>query len=259
MEVEDRGREEDVRASRSSLGEVLHRACAARGDDIHFRTRDLPDLLDERQVVARADAVRGLRGRQDAPDAVAVHLLRPLDRVLPRRRVATVNVDLVAGRHARVLEDVDRDRHGLRAELLHHLGDHLRLAERRGRGRELVRARREDFRRARDRRDTAAHRKRDGHALGDLLRHLDESLAAFDRRRDVEHRKLVRARGAIRLAAFDRIAGVLDVDELHALHDAPRDHIHAGHNDKWFIHKDSSSFPNWREVSDTSRQFCEFE
>ena len=231
VEVEDRGREEDVRTGRSGLSEMLHRARTAGGDDVDLLARDLPDLLDERQVVARADTIRGLRGREDAADAVPVHFLRPLDRILPGRRITAVDVDLVARRHVRVLKDVDRDRHGLRTELLHHLGDHLRLAEDGGRGGELVGPRLQHLRGALDGRDAAAHRERDGHDVRDLPRHLDERLAAFDRRGDVEHRQLVRTRGAVRLAALDRIAGILDVDEFHALDDTPRNHIHAGHDD----------------------------
>ena len=83
------------------LGEVLHRARAARGDD--GRVGDRADLADERQVVAGAHAVGGLRGGEDAGDAEVVDLLRPLDRVLARRRAAAVDVDLVARGHRRVL------------------------------------------------------------------------------------------------------------------------------------------------------------
>ena len=61
MEVEHRRREKDVCARLRRLGEVLHRARAAGRD--HRGVRNLADLFDEREVVARANAVRGLGSR----------------------------------------------------------------------------------------------------------------------------------------------------------------------------------------------------
>jgi hypothetical protein len=49
---------------------------------------------------------------------------------------------------------------------------------------------------------------------------MDGRLAAFVARRNIEKSNLVGARITVTLGDFDRIAGVTNVDELHAFDDA---------------------------------------
>ncbi len=47
-------------------------------------------------------------------------------------------------------------------------------------------------------------------------------------RGDVEEAEFIRARRVIGLGALHGVAGIDEIDELHALHDAPVFHIEAG-------------------------------
>ena len=82
----------------------------------------------------------------------------------------------------------------------------------------------------------AAHREGHGDGVGDLAHDLQEGLAPLDGRRDVQHGELVGAGGAVRPAAFDGVARVLDVHEIDALDDASVDHVEARHDGQLAVH-----------------------
>ena len=68
--------------------------------------------------------------------------------------------------------------------------------------------------------DAAADRERDEHLLGHAGGHLDGGVAGVGRRGDVEEHELVGALGVVAGRQLDRVAGVDEVDEVHALDDA---------------------------------------
>ena len=78
---------------------------------------------------------------------------------------------------------------------------------------------------------TRTHPAADGEGheagLGGPLHHVEEDAAVLVARGDVEEAELVGAGRVIGLGGFDRVAGVPQVDEPHALHDAPVLHVEA--------------------------------
>ena len=69
--------------------------------------------------------------------------------------------------------------------------------------------------------DAAADRERDEDVVGGAPRELDDRVALLVRGGDVEEDELVRALGVVALGQLHRVAGVAQVDEVRALHDAP--------------------------------------
>ena len=63
--------------------------------------------------------------------------------------------------------------------------------------------------------------------VGDALDDVDHRVAVVARRGDVEEHELVGALGVVARRELDRIAGVADPDEVHALHDAARVDVEA--------------------------------
>ena len=79
-----------------------------------------------------------------------------------------------------------------------------------------------------DRVHAAADGERNEHLVGDALDHFVEQRALLDARADVEERELVGALLVVAARDFDRIAGIAQVDEVHALDDAPVGDVEAG-------------------------------
>ena len=81
--------------------------------------------------------------------------------------------------------------------------------------------------------DAAADRHRHEALLGGAGDDVEDGLAVFGARGDVEKAEFVGARGVIGERRLDRIAGVDQIDELHAFDDAAVLHVEAG-NDAGF-------------------------
>ena len=70
--------------------------------------------------------------------------------------------------------------------------------------------------------------KRDEHLLGGAADDVDDRVAGVRRRGDVEEHELVGALGVVAGGQLDGIAGVAEVDEVHALDDAAGVDVEAG-------------------------------
>ena len=64
--------------------------------------------------------------------------------------------------------------------------------------------------------------------LGGAAHHIEEDAAILVARGDVEEAELVGAGAVIGLGRLDRIAGIDEIDEVHALDDAAVLHVEAG-------------------------------
>ena len=71
-------------------------------------------------------------------------------------------------------------------------------------------------------------RQRNEHDVRDGLDHVVEETARLDARADVEKGELVGALGVVAPRDLDRIAGIAQVDEVHALDDAAGGDVEAG-------------------------------
>ena len=74
----------------------------------------------------------------------------------------------------------------------------------------------------------AAHGERHEALLGRAADHVEDGVAVLVARRDVQEGELVGAGGVVDPRLLDRIAGVAQVDELHALDHAAVVHVEAG-------------------------------
>ena len=74
----------------------------------------------------------------------------------------------------------------------------------------------------------AAHGQRHEALLGGAGDQIEHGAAVFMRRVDVEKTQLVRAGRVIGPRRFDRVAGIHEVDEVHALDHAAIGHVEAG-------------------------------
>ena len=123
---------------------------------------------------------------------------------------------------------VDRDDDRLGAELLRRFRHDPAVAHRRGVDRDLVGAGEHQGAHVLDR----AHAAADGHRheadLGGAGDHVEDGAAVLVARGDVEEAELVGAGGVIGARRLDRVAGIGEVDEAHALDDAPVLDVEAG-------------------------------
>ena len=76
--------------------------------------------------------------------------------------------------------------------------------------------------------DPAADRERDEDVVGAAAGQVDDRVALLVRGGDVEEHELVGALGLVALGELHGVAGVADVDEVRALHDAALVHVEAG-------------------------------
>src|SRR6185503_15794351 len=79
-----------------------------------------------------------------------------------------------------------------------------------------------------ERPDAAADGERHEDAIGGARDDIQDDRALLVRGGDVEERQLVGALRVVALRDLDRIAGVAELDEAHALDDAPALHVEAG-------------------------------
>ena len=74
----------------------------------------------------------------------------------------------------------------------------------------------------------APHGERHEAVLGRALHHVEQDAAVLVAGGDVQKAKLVGAGGVVDLGLLHRVAGIAQVDEVHALHDAAVLHVQAG-------------------------------
>jgi hypothetical protein len=126
------------------------------------------------------------------------------------------------------LARIDRDHDRLRAEAVRRLGHELRPLDRGGVDAHLVRPGVEELPHVFHRAHPAAHGEGDEDLVGHALDHLHDRVALVAGRRDVEEGELVGAGGIVAARDLDRVAGVAQLDEIHALHHAAGVHVEAG-------------------------------
>ncbi len=79
-----------------------------------------------------------------------------------------------------------------------------------------------------DRIHASAHRQRNEHDVRHRLDHAVEEAARLDARADVEEGELVGALGVVAPRHLDGVAGIAQVDEVHALDHAARGDVETG-------------------------------
>ena len=185
------------------------------------------------RVSSRSKPSRGAvavhRGEQDLAGAAPLGLGRPVHRVTPRRRAAAVDDDLPALRAFR------RRRRASIAHTTHWAPNSAAISlmssgrcDGRGVHADLVGPGPQQPASVLHGADAAADGERDEHLLGGAARDVDHRVAAVGRRGDVEEHQLVGAFGVVAGGQLDRVAGVAQADEVHALHDAALGHVEAG-------------------------------
>ena len=123
---------------------------------------------------------------------------------------------------------VDGDHDALIAEFLRRLAHEAPVVHRRRVDRHLVGPGKQQLADVLNGAHAAADRERHETGLGRAPDHVEQDAARLVARGDVEKTQLVRARGVVDLRGLDRIAGVAQIDEAHALDDAPVLDVEAG-------------------------------
>ena len=186
----------------------------------------------ERDVEALPGAVAIHGGEQDFAGAERDHLARIVDGVEPGRVASAMGEDFPAVGLARLrhLLGVDRDHDALVAEFLRRLLHEGAARHRRGVDRHLVGAARQQLADVLDRAHAAADGERHEAGLGGAPHHVEDDVAVFVARGDVEEGELVGAGRVIGDRRLDRIAGIAQIDEIDALDDAAVLHVEAGND-----------------------------
>jgi hypothetical protein len=202
---------------------MRQRARTTRGDegDAHRVGRRAHQL----QVIAGAGAVAVHRGEQDLPRAARLQLPHPGDRLERRLFPATVHHD---GIPAVCPPRVHRGDDALAAEALREPGDQRGITDGGGVDRHLVGAGAKGGAGVGHGADASADGERDEDRVGDPRHHLEGGAALVGAGGDVEEDQLV---GAVRVVArglLDRIAGVAQGLEVHALHDPASSNVETG-------------------------------
>ena len=149
---------------------------------------------------------------------------RPVGRRPPCVKISQRGARSIGGDAPRI----DRDDDALVAEFFRRARDEGAVGDRRGVDRHLVGAGEKQVADVFDGPHAAADRQRHEALLGGARDHVEDGAAVLVARGDVEEAELVGARRVIGLRRLDRIAGVDEIDELHALHDAAVLHVEAG-------------------------------
>ena len=134
----------------------------------------------------------------------------------------------VALARPRHLLGVDGDDDALVAEFFRRLAHEIRVLHRGGVDRDLVGAGKQQLADVLDGPDAAADGERHEAGLRRAPHHVEQDAARLVARGDVEEAELVGAGRVVGLRRFDRIARIAQIDELHALHDAPVLDVEAG-------------------------------
>ena len=165
-------------------------------------------------------------GEEDFACAAAPDFAGPFDRVEADGRAAAVGVNAPFARTFAL--GIDRDDDALAAEGFGACVDQPRIFHCGGVDANLVRAGEQHFAHVIDRADAAADRERDETMFGGAAHDIDHRAALVGRGGDVEKDQLVRLLRVVSHRAFDRIAGVDEVDKIHALDHAAISDIEAG-------------------------------
>ena len=129
-----------------------------------------------------------------------------------------MNIDLPRIHFALLRIDCGND--ALRAEVSRRFRDQRRIFDARRVDAHFVGAGIEQRADIVDRIDAASDGQRDENLIGHRLDHVVEKPAIFDAGADVQERDLVSSLLVIAPRNFDRVAGITQVDEIHALDDA---------------------------------------
>ena len=130
---------------------------------------------------------------------------------------------------------VDGDDDALRAELLRRLAHEVPVRHGGRVDRRLVGAGEQEIANIVERAHAAADGQRHETGFRRALHDIEQNAAIFMARGNVEKAQLVGAGGVIGDGAFHRIAGVAQIDEIHALDDATLFHVETG-DDAGFEH-----------------------
>ncbi len=131
---------------------------------------------------------------------------------------------------------VDRDDDALRAEFLSGVAHEPTVCDGGRIDRRLIGAREQQLANVVERAHAATHRERHEAGFRSALDDVQQNAAIFVARRDVEKAEFVRAGRVIGDGAFDRIAGVAQIDEIDALDDAAVLDVETG-DDAGFEHQ----------------------
>jgi hypothetical protein len=225
--MEDRRGEHGIGAAElDAVDQVLQRADAARGD--HRHVHRIRDHARELEVEAAPHAVAIHARQENLARSARGDFHGPLDGVDARGCTAAVDVHLPGV--DRVLLHVDRGDDALRAEMARRLVEELRVVHAGRVDADLVGAGVEQRADVGDRIDPAAHGERDEHLVRHLLDHVVQQAALVHARADVQEGELVRALLVVAARDLHRVAGVAEVDEIDALHDAPFGDVEAGND-----------------------------
>ena len=130
---------------------------------------------------------------------------------------------------------VDGHDNALAAEFLRRFPDELAVAHGGGIDRDLVGAGQQELADVFGLAHAAAHGERHEALRGGAPHHIEHGAAIFVGGGDIEEAQFIGARRVIGLGGFNGIAGIAQVDEVHALHHAAILHVEAG-NDAGFQH-----------------------
>ena len=125
---------------------------------------------------------------------------------------------------------IDGHDNTLAAEFLGRFADDLTVGDGGGHDRHFVGAGEKQRPDVVERADSAAYGKRHEAGFRRALNGIKHDRAVFVAGRDIEKAQLVGARGVIGDRALDRIAGVAQIDEMHALDDAAVLHVETGND-----------------------------
>ena len=216
-EVEDaRGEHGIGLALHHGIDHVLGVAAAAARDHRHLHR--LADRARQRDVVSVLVPVGVHAGQQDLAGAQLDGPLRPRHRVEPGGLAPAVRVDLPRALAGRLRIDGDDD--ALRAKALRAHADEIRIGYGSAVERHLVGAQLEQHAHVEVAADAAADGERDEDLVGGACDHVVGRRAVVAGRRYVEKHQLVRPLRVVQLRQLHRVAGVAQLDERDALHDA---------------------------------------
>ena len=166
-----------------------------------------------------------LTSSSPAPSSIAVRAQSSASRSVSVRPPCVVTTKPDGGAVGAL--HVERQHEHLGAEPVGDLGDERRPGDRGAVHADLVGAVAEEARDVLGGADAAADRERDEDLLGDALHHVVRGRAVVDRGGDVEEGELVGALVGVPGGELDGVAGVAEVLEVDALHDAAGGHVEA--------------------------------